>query len=100
MRKIKQTTTTSLVLGALRATDDFLDYRALRAMTGRNTNQISAACHELRNHRCVDVVVEPDGRGWWFALPAEQDTRCRSIDERTPESKPRRPRRPTNKPSE
>ena len=90
--KHKEPTTTALVTEALRATDDFMSYAMLVKATGRNPNQISAACFSLREHRVVDVIVEPDGKAWWYALSPEEDTRIFKIDERTPESKPRKPR--------
>lgn len=92
--KRKDPTWTSLVLGALRKQDDFMDNAMLRAITGGNSNQVSAALIHLRKFRAVDVVVNPDGRGWWFALPPAQDARSTVHGERTPESKPRKPRQP------
>lgn len=88
--KQKEPTWTALVLATLRAQEDFLDIRMLMAHTGGSYNQVNAACHHLRSKRAVDVVVEKDGHGWWFALPEEQDTRSKRVDERTPETKPRK----------
>jgi hypothetical protein len=91
----KQPTWTSLVLEALRAQDDFLTFSDIRAsVPGSNKNQISAALHELRQYRAVDVIIQPDGKGWWFALPADSDTRSRTLEERALESRPRRSRKP------
>lgn len=84
MPKIKETSTTTLVLDALRQADDFMDRRMLMAATGRSDNQVSAALFHLRKVKVVDVVVNPDGQGWWFALPPDGDTRIRVIDEHVP----------------
>lgn len=100
MAQMKQDTTTLLVLSALRERDDFMDLPALLAATGRSKNQLRAALFMLRRYRAVDVVIEPSGHSWWFALPPEGDTRIRVVAERTPESKPRNrkkgPRKPTD----
>lgn len=68
-------TWTSLVTEKLRDTDDFMNYAQLMAATGGTCTQISAACHHLRKCRVVDVIVEKDGVGWWYALPPEEDQR-------------------------
>lgn len=63
-------------------------------------NRINAALHHLRKRRVVDVVIEPDifggtrGTGWWYALPAVEDTRSMRQELRTPEDRPRKQRRP------
>lgn len=93
MKRFKVSTCTTLVLEALRAQDDFMDYAALRAATKCNANQVSAACYSLRQYQVVDCVINPDGRAWWFALPPEQDTRTSTLAERTPESSPRKRRK-------
>ena len=93
MRAQKEPTSTALVEEALRASDDFMSVDMLVAATGRSRNQVGAACHHLRRFLVVDVVVNPDGRGWWFAMPHDGDTRSRVVEERTPESRPRRQRR-------
>jgi hypothetical protein len=79
--KIKQTTTTSLVLDALREADDFMSSRMLMAKTKRTYSQVTAACFWLRKARCIDVVVNPDGQAWWFALPPESDQRHYEVHE-------------------
>jgi hypothetical protein len=96
--KHKETTTTTLVLEALRNTDDFMSYVMLAKATGRSINQVSAACFFMRQHRAVDAIIGADGMGWWFALPPESDTRHGVLVERTPEAKPRRRRRVAPKP--
>lgn len=82
--RFTETSTVSLVLEALRAADDFLTRAMIRAATKRPDNAIAGALHHLRKCRCVDVVVEPDGVGWWYALPEESDTRSRTHDEHAP----------------
>ena len=81
--KLKRTTTTVEILEALRAPGvDFMSARALVTATGEPYNRITAALHALRHYRAVDVVIEADGIGWWFALPSESDQRqhvCREI---------------------
>jgi len=96
--KIKQTTWTSLITERLRATDDFLSRKMIKdRVTGINDNQLSAALAHLRKRHAIDVVVEADGTGWWFALPIGSDTRNYAVEERAPESKPRKPRKPKAK---
>lgn len=96
--KHKQTTWTTLVLEHLRAQDDFLTAQQLaEAIPGVLRRQVDAALHMLRHYHCVDVIIQPDGRGWWFALPTHEDTRSKVILERTPESKPRRKRHTAKK---
>lgn len=97
-RKLKEATCTTRVLEALRSRDDFTDSLLLRSLTGCSLNQISAACTHLRKYRVIDVVIEPDGRAWWFALPPESDARQYHVDERTPESAPRKKRRAAHGP--
>lgn len=89
-KRYREPTCTSLVLEALRMRDNFMDYADLVETTGCTPNQVSAACYDLRKYRAVDVVVEKDGKPWWFAFPPESDTRYRPPAERTPESKPRK----------
>lgn len=92
-RKHKEPTTTSLVVESLKRADDFMTYEMLMEATGRNHNQVSAACFHLRKHKVIDVVVNPDGKGWWYVLPETEDKRIRRVDERTPETKPRNRRK-------
>ncbi len=88
--KQKQETTTALVVRALAATDDFMDYAMLKKATGRSGSQLSAACWSLKVHRVIDVEVNADGKAWWYLRPAEDDIRIRHLDERAPEIKPRK----------
>lgn len=94
MRTRKDPTWASLVEQALRDnTEEFLSVPMLMKQTSANYNQVLAALWHLRQHHVCDVVVENDGRGWWFALPIDQDTRTRIVPVRTPEVKKRKPRR-------
>lgn len=88
------TTHTTLVLEYLRKQDDFVTIPQIVAATGSTPNQVRAALHSMRKARAVDVVIEPDGVGWWFATPEEDDQRLRIVEERTPEGTPRRKRKP------
>lgn len=90
-KRLRQTTTTTLVMDHLRRVDDFVTARQLQAATGRNCNQVSAALHQLHVHRAVDCVAS-DRQLWWFATP-DSDTRIRTVDEKAVEDKPRRPRK-------
>ena len=88
--KYRETTTTFLVMEALKSKpNDFHSIRQLIAITRRTGSQISAALHHLREHHAVDVVIEVDGTGWWFATP-EQDNRHHSNEEYRPHTKNRK----------
>jgi len=72
----KRTTTTTKITEALHAPGvDFMDLKMLMAATHEPVNRVTAALHHLRKKRVVDVVVNADGAGWWFALPPEFDQR-------------------------
>lgn len=90
-RRRKEETSTSRVLRTLCQADDFRTSRQLQDETGLDVNHVSAALHHLRKHQAVDLVEAEDNL-WWFATPTT-DTRCRVVEERTPELNPRRPRR-------
>lgn len=94
MRRIKQTTATTLVLELLRRDERlFLTARQLRERLPQlNGNQISAALYSLLKYHAVDFVTQNDGM-WWFARRAEDDTRYRVVEERTPETKKRKQRK-------
>ena len=82
--KIKIPTWTTLVEEALRAQDDFMDYRMLMKATRGTYSQISAACFSLREYRVIGCLVNPDGVAWWYARPKEDDTRHYHRDEQAP----------------
>lgn len=87
----KEPTATSVVLAELQGADDFMTMRQLREHTRLNINQVSAALHHLRVHKCVEFIS--DGSGvWWYATP-ESDTRLCAHDQRAPETRPRRQRK-------
>lgn len=72
---------------------DFWRLDQLTAETGANLNQVWAALVHLRKHQAVDVVIEADGTGWWFATP-HLDQRTKRVDERIVEEPgSRKPRR-------
>lgn len=84
VRKMTETSTVFLVLQALRDRDDFMTRQMLEAATGRKSSPIAGALHHLRKMNAVDVVINPDGQAWWYALPPEGDKRSRSHDEHVP----------------
>jgi len=89
-RRRQEPTWTSLVLAELRGrAEDFASPRMLQAATSGSDRQVMAALRHLRKFRAVDVVVEVDGTGWWFALPPEGDARTKKFDLRAPERRPR-----------
>lgn len=93
MKRGAQPTWTALTLEYLRQRDDFARLPEIAAATGGTVNQIGAALWHLRARRCVDVIVQPDGVGWWSAMPPESDNRSRHLDERVLETKPRKRRK-------
>lgn len=88
--KRKIPTHTSLIEEYLRGIDDFASLSMIVQATGSTRNQIQAALFNLRHYRAIDVVVNPDGVGWWYALPKEEDTRIYAHSMRAEELKPRR----------
>lgn len=87
-------TWTSLVEEVLRQTDDFMNRQMLLVrVSGMTGNQLDAALYHLRKYRVVDVIIQPDGEGWWFALPPDLDTRMRHVLERKPEVRRRKIRK-------
>ena len=85
----KRPTWTHLVEEALRTADDFLPTEALVKATGGNANQVRAALHHLQKYRVIDCVTSPEGLHWFFR---GEDSRRRSLEERTPEEQPRKVR--------
>lgn len=94
MSRYKEQTCTSKVEDYLRGLDDFANQRQIVQATGCNSNQVSAAVFELRKYRVIDVVIEADGVGWWYALSKDNDQRSKTVRERTPETNPRKQRQP------
>jgi hypothetical protein len=81
----KEPPITKLVLDWLRLRDDFATRSMIAHHTKCRVETINAALHWLRKCRAVDVIVEPDGRGWWFAMPEECDQRIRVMKVRAVE---------------
>lgn len=95
--KHKIVTHTSKVLEYLRKVDDFRTTKQLKeGLTSLiyqpSGNQILAALHSLVKYKAV-AFMESNDRMYWYATAPEEDTRIKTLDERTPESKPRK-RRP------
>lgn len=95
MRRLKQPTATSIVFEALVRADDFRTGLQLQAETGLNSNRVSAALYHLKKYKAAEFI-EGEGNLWWFATP-ETDTRSRTIEEKAPELKPRKPRKTRRK---
>lgn len=92
-RASKRPTHTHLVLEALTHwSQDFASVHDIMAATGSQYNQVTAALFHLRKRHAVDVVIEADGKAWWFATPGSDD-RTKTIEERTPEERPRNRRK-------
>lgn len=94
-RRLRQTTATHLVFELLKA-DPYLTARAICTRLPQcSMNQILAALSHMRD--CHAVAFETDaGEAYWYATP-ETDQRASRVQERTPEEKPRRKRRPKAK---
>lgn len=80
MRRLTEPSCAGLVLEALIANDDFTNATMLQKLTGLSRDRICAAVAHLRKYRAVDVIIQPDGVGWWFATPST-DTRIYVIKE-------------------
>jgi len=91
MRKNKAPTWTTLTLELLSRRDDFLTTKQVAREIGASDDQARAALFHLRRCHATDILVDR-GIGYWFATP-ENDSRSKHLDERTPESKPRAPRK-------
>lgn len=89
---MKEVTTTDLVLDYLRASDDLKTYVDIQRCINKSMSNITAALSHLKKHRSIDFVVDSNGTAFFFALPPEEDTRCRIHHEREKEEKPRRRR--------
>lgn len=83
-------TCVSLVNDFLKARSDFTSTAMLVRATGCQRSTIMVALWHLRKHRAVDVVIERDGTGWWFATPTT-DTRLFQRPHRAEETKGRKP---------
>jgi len=92
MKKIKETPKIKLVFDCLVQADDLLTTREIVTRTQLPLHNVSTSLRCLRLYHAVDCI-EGEDQLWWFAQP-EEDLRVRVVEERTPESKPRRPKRP------
>lgn len=89
MRSHKEPTACSIIEAVLRKADDFLSVRKLVQLSGCTNNQVTAALFNFKKYKVADCVTDGDGL-WWFALDPTLDTRIRTVEERTPETKPRK----------
>lgn len=92
MKRIKEPTSTKIVFEALIAADDFLTGKQLQVLTGLSSNRVSAALYSLLNYKAVEFI-ESERKLWWFATLAS-DTRSRTVDQRAPELRQRKSRKP------
>jgi hypothetical protein len=83
------------VLQRLTEADDFLSALQLSSDLRQPYNRVHAALWHLRRRHAVEAM-EVSGHLYWFATPADDD-RSRTVDERCPESKPRKTRKPKKK---
>jgi len=90
--KRKRTTFTTIVFEALTRADDFRTGRQLQAELKMDTNHVSACLYSLKKYNAVNCVEQPDAL-WWYATP-KSDTRLFSVEEKSEELKPRKPRKP------
>lgn len=90
-RRHREPTTTSLVFAELMM-DDLLTNAELARRTGRTVNQVSAATFSLVAARAIDWLTIDGMTRHFFATP-EADVRTRVVNERVPESTPRKQRR-------
>lgn len=90
MKRIKMTTTTTLVIEALNRADDFQTVSQLMLATGRTNNRVTAALHHLRKHHAVETM-QVEGSLYWYPTP-RADTRSRVVEEKAEEDKPRKTR--------
>lgn len=83
VRKLKETTSTHIVLQYLINLDDFATAKQIQQATGVSGNRVGAALHELRKYKAVGVE-DVQGTLYWYATP-DSDTRMRTVLERVPE---------------
>lgn len=90
--KDRKPTRTSRMEETLRLADDFLSAKEIQAKLEAKKNQVFAALWHLRDCKVVDSI-ESGGKLFWFYKGHEEDPRCRTVEERRPEDKPRKTRR-------
>lgn len=87
--KIRQRTTTSLVLETLQTTDDFMTVDMLKRITGRNNlGDVRQALLGLHKYGAAGFIAERD-QVWWYATG--EDKRIRQILEIVPDIKRNQP---------
>lgn len=91
MKKSKEPTCVSVVEDTLRCLDDLVTIAMVALLVRMKTNQVSAVLCHLEKYGAAEKIVQEDGV-WWIYTP-KTDTRIRTQKERTPEAKPRKPRR-------
>ena len=89
--KHKELTCTFAIEEALRNSNDFLRASDLVRITHCSVHQVTTTLHQFKLSHVADTISDGNGL-WWYALDKVLDTRHSKIEERTPESKPRRPR--------
>ena len=73
MKALRQPTITKVVCEYLRNRDDFSTYVEMRDELKYNHNQITAACFNLKKYKVADMVVDHNGKVFWYALPMENE---------------------------
>lgn len=85
----KQTTVTTLVLELL-STDLLTQAQVRERLPQCNANQVSAALIHLHKRHAIGFIAD-EKTTLWYATP-DTDDRIKRVDERAPETKPRRKR--------
>lgn len=104
MKTVKRVTYTKLVEDYLRNQSGplFATADTLRTVLHVPDYAITKTLHYLRGHKVLDCLYA-DGALHWYALPPEQDTRIRVMQERAEEGKgargPRKPKATVKSPS-
>ena len=98
MKRHTVPTTTHLLELALNQ-DDFKSVSMLAKEIGREPHHVQCTLIYLRHMHVADVVINPDGTGWWYRLPPENDLRIRTFEERPEETAPRKRRIKTTRTS-
>lgn len=68
---------TAIVFRELCGIEDFLTVAQVAERTKLSVNAVRSALSNLRHYSAVDVVIEPNGVGYWFATPDyDKRTKC------------------------
>lgn len=89
--KHKEPTATSVVEEAMRSADDFITAQELVRVTKLDYSHVSAALCHFRKYSAAECLTE-GAKLWWYLTPGT-DKRSHKHLERTPEPRPRKPRR-------